>query len=156
MWEKWAGSHWWLFFFCVVQSRTHGLCNSSPGLTTQGRLWGPGSAGEWRQMGQGQDFLVRECFPLFLRYTKPIDFFFFPLRWARSWGISRFSVHRMVVTPGPGVRSVRSHSGGSAELWRGRNTTSSSLHPWSVSRSMHIICHLCAIYSSMTLTCASS
>lgn len=33
------------------------------------------SAGEWRQMGQGQYFLVRECFPLFLSYTKPIDFF---------------------------------------------------------------------------------
>lgn len=45
-------------------------------------------------------FLVRECFPLFLRYTKPIDFFF-PC-WVRSWGISRFSVRRMVMTPGPG------------------------------------------------------
>lgn len=53
--------------------------------------------------GTGAGFGLRECVPLFLSYTKTIDFFPFS---ARSRGISRFSVRRMVTTPGPG--SVRS------------------------------------------------
>lgn len=59
-------------------------------------------------MGQGQDFLVRECFPLFYAIQSPLIFF---LRWVRSGGISRFSVRRMVMTPGPG-------SGLSGPQWR--------------------------------------
>lgn len=106
MWEKWAESLGRPALW-IVQSWTHGLCNSSPGVTTQDRLWGLWELQNWDRWDRGQAFLffsLRECLPLFQHDTKPIDF---PLCWVRSRGISCFSVHRWSMTLGPGVRSVR-------------------------------------------------
>lgn len=121
-------------------------------------------------MGQGQEFLVRECFPLFLRCTKPIDFFSCVEWGAEEYLVSASAAWSWHLDQGQGcpVPSGGALSPGEPDTTSGQ-FLSKPVSPKCLSH-MHIICHICTvsvlhcvsysfghlIYCLMILTFASS
>lgn len=74
VWEKWGGSHGCLFLR-IVQSWTHGLCNSSPGVTTQGWLLGLGVLENGDRWDRGRIFWWENAFHCSYAIQSPLIFF---------------------------------------------------------------------------------
>lgn len=98
VWEEWEGSHGRLVL-CIVQSRTHGLCNSSPGVTTQGRLLGLGVLENGDRWDRGRIFWWENAFHCSDAVQSPLIFS------CVEWGAEEYLVSAsaaLVMTPGPG------------------------------------------------------